>query len=270
MGRSFGRILMRTGFMAATLYLAFVAVWGLNYRRVPLTEKLRFDSSAVTLDGARALAATAVERLNASHRAAHAIGWPPGSEATLEEAFRSAQRVLGASRLAVAGRPKRTMLDLYLRRASVEGMTGPYFLETLVASRLLPFERTFVVAHEWAHLAGFADESEANFVGVLTCLGGDEAARYSAWLFLYSQVSSGLPREDRSALGARLADGPRADLRAIADRVGRDVNPRVAAAGWRVYDQYLKANRVEAGTASYAEVVKLILGTPLGARAIRP
>ena len=50
----------------------------------------------------------------------------------------------------------------------------------------------------------------------------------------------------------------------IADRVRQHVNPRVSAAGWRVYDRYLKANRVEAGTASYAEVVRLALGVRFG------
>jgi hypothetical protein len=40
----------------------------------------------------------------------------------------------------------------------------------------------------------------------------------------------------------------------------RNVSPRISAAGWRVYDSYLKANRVEAGAASYAEVVRLVLG----------
>jgi hypothetical protein len=38
----------------------------------------------------------------------------------------------------------------------------------------------------------------------------------------------------------------------------------IADAGWQVYDRYLKANRVEAGTRSYAEVVKLILGVRFG------
>jgi len=57
--------------------------------------------------------------------------------------------------------------------------------------------------------------------------------------------------------------GPRADLRAARDRYARDVSPRVASAGWRAYDSYLKANRVEAGTASYAEVVRLVLGVRL-------
>jgi hypothetical protein len=58
-----------------------------------------------------------------------------------------------------------------------------------------------------------------------------------------------------------LADGPREDLQAIRVRLLQHINPQVSAAGWRVYDQYLKANKVEAGAASYAEVVRLILGT---------
>ena len=38
-------------------------------------------------------------------------------------------------------------------------------------------ERPFVIAHEWAHLAGYADESEANFVAWLTCRRADPADR---------------------------------------------------------------------------------------------
>ena len=122
------------------------------------------------------------------------------------------------------------------------------------------FERPFIVAHEWSHLAGFADEAEANFVGWLTCLRGSEADQYSGWLFLYSEVSSGLSARDRAAVAAVLNAGPREDLRAIARRLAQEVNPRVSAAGWRVYDSYLKANRIQAGTASYDEVVRLVLG----------
>jgi hypothetical protein len=140
-------------------------------------------------------------------------------------------------------------------------MTDPFLLETLVVSDLLPIETPLVVAHEWGHLAGFADEGEANFVGWLTCVRGSSSEQYSGWLFLYGEMAGALRRDDRSAAAARLAPGPRDDLRAIADRIRGHVSPRVSAAGWRVYDRYLKANRVEAGAASYAGIVRLILGT---------
>jgi hypothetical protein len=117
-----------------------------------------------------------------------------------------------------------------------------------------------VIAHEWAHLAGFADEGEANFIGWVTSVRGSPLARYSGWLFLYSETLAGLPRPARTEAARLLEQGPRDDLRAISDRIRRNVRPRVASAGWRVYDSYLKANRVESGAASYREVVRLILG----------
>src|SRR5205085_6839607 len=146
--------------------------------------------------------------------------------------------------------------------AGVDGMTDPFFLETLVAASLLPFERPFVVAHEWSHLAGFAHEGDANFVGWLACMRAGPPAQYSGWLFLYSQLAQSIGRR-AAPIAQRLAAGPRADLRAINERLARQVSPRVAAAGWGAYDAYLKANRIEAGTHSYAEVVRLALGVRL-------
>src|SRR5207249_2335257 len=99
---------------------------------------------------------------------------------------------------------------------------------------LLPMERPFVVAHEWAHLAGYNDEGEANFVSWLACVRGDEARQYSGWLAIYSEASAMLGGRERQAMGERLAPGPRADLRAIADRILRHRSVRVAQAGWRV------------------------------------
>jgi hypothetical protein len=169
----------------------------------------------------------------------------------------------GARRIRVA-RPKHTVLDWYFRRAAVSGMTDPFLLEILVASDVLPFERPFVVAHEWSHIAGIAHEGDANFVAWLSCVHGSAAHRYSGWLMLYEQVLPSVGREDRAVIAARLSAGPREDLRASRERLLRNVNPRVSAFGWRFYDSFLRANRVESGAASYAEVVRLALGVRFG------
>jgi hypothetical protein len=265
--RAAWRLAVRTVVPAAALYLGFLALWGFNYRRLPLGDKLDFDPRAVTPEAARALALTAVSRVNALHERAYASGWPNDSvvDASLASAFSAVERDLGAPGTTVPGRPKLTLLDWYFRPAAVTGMTDPFFLETLVVSDLLPFERPFTIAHEWSHLAGFADEGEANFVGWLTCVHGAAPAQYSGWLFLYGELARALPRRDRAEVAARLAAGPREDLRQEAARLARDVSPSVSAAGWRVYDRYLKANRIEAGAASYAQVVTLALGTRLDA-----
>ncbi len=257
---------LRIGVAAAAVYLVFLLAWGLNYRRVPLEQRVRFDARGVTSAAARDATRLAVDRLNALYVDAHAS--PPREagrvDAALAAAFADATMSLGASGRTVPARPKHTLLDVYFRPAAVAGMTDPFFLETLVESDLLPVERPFVIAHEWSHLAGFADEGEANFAGWLTCIRADAAAQYSGWLFLFDELASGLPRGDRADAAARLQAGPRADLRAIAARLTRDVKPHVSVAGWRVYDRFLKANRVDAGAASYAQVVRLVLGTRMG------
>jgi hypothetical protein len=238
-------------------------MWGLNYRRMPLTARIKFDERAITSAASRDLARRAADEVNGLYVAAHSELALTGGGAGrgLESAFRAAQEVLQIARPAIPAEPKRTLLDPYFRAAGIDGMTNPFFLETLVVRGLLPFEEPFVVAHEWSHLAGFTDEGEANFVGWLTCLRAADAAKYSGWLFLYSQAIASLPASDRAAVEGRLRPGPRRDLEQIAERVRREVRPRVSAAGWRVYDQYLKANRVEAGTASYSHVIRLVLGS---------
>jgi len=156
----------------------------------------------------------------------------------------------------VPGRPKPTLLGGYFHQVSVAGMTDPFLLETLIAPDLLDVERPFVIAHEWAHLAGYADESEANFVAWLTCRRGDARARYSAALALIGYAAP------RTALRDALDVGPRIDLYAIRYRYSR-TNETLRFAARQGYDKYLKANRVERGVESYDAVVQLILGTGL-------
>ncbi|MGE3955809.1 MAG: DUF3810 family protein [Vicinamibacterales bacterium] len=264
-GRTVLRGLWRVATVGAAAYLVFLLMWGLNYRREGLRRTVPYDAARVTPEAAVALARETVERANALHAAAHREGWHPMDpvDPSLVDALRSALPALRLPATVVPGRPKQSLLDLYFRRAGVAGMTDPFFLETLVASDILPFERPQVVAHEWAHLAGITDEGEANFVSWLTCLRGTTAHQYSGWLFLYREAVAGLPRATALEVSAALGEGPRADLRAIRERHEREVSPRVSGAGWQVYDRYLKANRVDAGTASYAEVVQLVLGTGL-------
>lgn len=243
----------------AVLYLVFLLMWGLNYRRLPLDRKLDYDRARVTRAAAVTLASQAAAAMNAGFSDARGLRWDARA---LEASFARVQRLLGATRSAVPGVPKRSLLSFYFRRAAIDGMTDPFFLEIIVNRDLLEVERPFVVAHEWAHLAGYADESEANFVAWVTCLGGDALARYSGWVSAYEYAMRPLPPADRAGVTA-LAPGPREDLRAMAARYAQS-SPVVREAANGVYDGYLRANRVEDGIASYDAVLRLMLGTHLG------
>ena len=266
--RACGAVALRTAFrtlgLAAGIYLVFLTMWGLNYRREPLTAKLDYEPARISPVALSALSSEAVSRLNRLHAGAAAEGdWPAFDELVdwLGPAFDAAQRQLGASPPAVPGRPKPTLFASYFRSAGVDAMVNPWALEVLVNDAVLPYERPFLVAHEWSHLAGYANEAEASFVGLLVCLAGDARSRYSAWLYLTPRLVQYLPRDLQAEVWAGLHDVPRADLRAIATRFARDTTPVVQRSASVVYDRFLRANRVDAGMASYGQVVDLVLGT---------
>ena len=247
----------------AAIYLVFLACWGLNYRRQPITASLDFDAARVTAPAVDAAAVRAVGELNRRYERAHAdLASTPTLAAVrvrLAPAFAEAQRALGQQRLATPGRPKTSLLSPFFRSATVDGMVNPLGLEVIVNPDVLPVERPFVIAHEWGHLAGWARESEASYVGWLTCLAGDGGAQYSGWLSLYWHLRREVARDRLAAIERGLARGPREDLAAIAARLRRGL-PLIQQASWQTYDQFLKANRVDAGVRSYDEVVTLVLG----------
>ena len=86
-----GRLLVT----AAVVYILFVALWGLNYRRERLEDKVAFDASKVTKAALIALANDAIARVNKGHAAAHAQA---EDTSALERTFNDVVRGLGASR----------------------------------------------------------------------------------------------------------------------------------------------------------------------------
>jgi hypothetical protein len=251
------RAIWRLAVVASMGYLLFLAMWGLNYRRVPMAEKLVFDRTRITPQATLELAMRAASELNRLHDAAHRL---PLDEHNLVGPFHDAQRALGSRGAIVAGTPKPTLLGLYFRNAAIAGMTDPFLLEVMLAPDLLDVERPFVLSHEWGHLAGYADESEANFIAWLACARGNELSQYSGWLALYGHAAGALPATGRRAAFAALETGPRQDLASIAARY-QATSRIVRVAARETYDRYLKANRVTEGIESYDAVLQLILGS---------
>ena len=249
--------------LASAFYLWFAIAWGLNYARSPLEEVIGYDASRVTQAALVALAERAATEVNTRHRAAHDCGFPATTEmpADLVVGLHHVERQFGRPVPTRPGRPKRTLLAPFFRASGVDGMHAPFLLETLVNPDLTPAERPAVLAHEWAHLAGYAPEDDASFVGLLAALHGNAAARYSAWLSIFHDTVGQLPSDDRRRLLARLEAGPRADREAIVKRLAARIEP-VSRVSWETYDRYLKSQGVREGVQSYSRVVQLLLGSP--------
>lgn len=247
--------------VAAVLALLFLVAWGLNYRRVPL--ELTLGGTPGTPPSADAVVALAREAARAAGETREAAqSHPTGYSdiaARLEPSFQLALQRLGQPPLSVAGRPKHSpVLTPFFTAAGVTGMVNPIALESIVHPDLLPFERPMVLAHEWAHLAGFADEADASAVAWLACVLGDPGLAYSAHFSVVLETATVLPRGEWPAIRATLAPGVIEDIQALAKRLTRQ-QPVVRDTAFKVYDGYLKSNRVEDGVRSYSRMLRVLL-----------
>jgi hypothetical protein len=246
---------------ASIVAILFVLMWGLNYRRISLEDSLNLPALPPSVDDLQAAVLDA-NALASRVRPTVAQSAEPRYEdivRRLSGPFNEALKQLSRPPLEVTGRPKYSLiLTPYFTAAGIDGMINPLALESIVHPDLLPFERPFVLAHEWGHLAGAADEAEASAIGWLACMHGDATLNYSASLYLINEAGSALPRDRWQAVAVRIDPAVRADLDAIAKRVQRQ-QPAVQRTASRVYDSYLKANRVDDGVRSYSRALKLIL-----------
>lgn len=160
-------------------------------------------------------------------------------------------------------KPKPMMFESVYSKMGVSGYFGPFFNEIHVNNYSLNFTYPFTLAHEMAHQFGIATESEANLYAFVVCnRSGDEKIRYSAYLstlrYVLNDIHKFLPEEYESLVSS-IRPEIIADLRrnrehwlAVRDESLSDVQDRV-------YDAYLKTNKVSSGQANYSEVVGLLI-----------
>jgi Protein of unknown function (DUF3810) len=249
------KLLAHTAGWVALALLAFELLWGWNYRRPTVAYRVAYDASAVNDASVAAFSERIVRILNADVGPAHAETL---DRAKLRAAFEPVVSRLGNRWNVAVARPKTTILQPYYDAAGIGGQYSPFAFETLLNASFLPVEVPRALAHEWAHVGGFTDEGDANYIGTLTCLrSNDPLIRYSGAFWTYGE----LPASERR----RLHLDPRvvADFNAARERFLRGYKPQIFAIQWGFYDKFLRANHVAGGVASYGYFLRLLVGTPL-------
>ena len=200
---------------------------------MPVNDKVIVQRSAVDTNHVDAYADHVLEMLDANVVAAHRN--PPADDAVravLQPTFEAAIARLGDEHAFGQPSVKPTIFNGMLGSTGDSGFMDPWTHEVNLYSGQLFFELPATFAHEWAHAAGFADESEANYVSVLTCINSPLAlARYSGWLLVWFN----LPNDTHAK--HRVRPQVRADVEAIRARYQRQVRPAIARAQQAAYDQ---------------------------------
>jgi hypothetical protein len=250
--------------------LLFLLVFGLNYRRLPLAEALRFERREPTPAEIEAISRAVIEGINrgyqeSSPRVEAARGsLAPLSRAelysVLEEAYRAEPLLEGAQGTPVE--PKPVYFSGLMSRFGISGVYSPFTGEPNYNSLQPDCDLPFAVAHEMAHQRGYAREDEADFIAFLVCTrASNPYVRYSGYLGALRVLGVLLrvaPERYRDVVAA-LGEGPRADLRARAQFWAR-YQGRLTSLGQGVNHIYLRINGVRSGVRNYNEASALIVG----------
>jgi hypothetical protein len=254
----------------------FYVLWGFNYARAPLGERLGLPTGtgADTAEIA-ALARQEVDATNAAYLTLHGVrdaGHPTriiesreALRSGLEAGWRQTVAELGlpASLAIPRGPVKRFIPDRFPTRVGIAGFYFPWTGEAVVdggePALLLPFD----MQHEKAHQRGAAPENEASFLGWLAATRSpDPYVAYAGHAMAQLTFVGILARQDRPAARALIAErlpGVQRDVDDYADYLARVEVRAAAEASRRVNDAYLRANQVPGGVASYGRVARLLV-----------
>ena len=146
----------------------------------------------------------------------------------------------------------------------VKGSMGPFFCEFTINGDVPPAEYPATYAHELAHLLGIANEGEANFYAYQVCTRSSiQAIRFSGLMSILPHVLNNAYR----LLPAGEYDLLCRDIRPEVLRLAREsqeywqgkYNRLIGDAQSKLYELYLRGNRVEGGRKSYSQVVGLLI-----------
>ena len=264
-----GRCLADLVLAAGGLSLAFVLLWGLNYRRLPFAASAGLDASPSSAEELRDLATALAGRANEMRVGLAEDGQgvmmaKGGARSVLERTnagFDQAAALyptLGGS----CGRPKALLVSEALSWLGLTGIYSPFTGEANVNVRAPDCELPFSASHETAHQRGFAREDEANFAGYLACrFHPDRDFNYAGALAASIHAANALFAADRAAgqaVGATRSPAVRRDLAALRAWAARHEGP-AARTSERVNDAYLRVQGQAEGVRSYGRMVDLLL-----------
>lgn len=266
----------RVAGLVGALLLLFYPLWGFNYARAPIDERLGIVSDqAIDRDELVALTRLAVERTSDAYREIHAgasdagaptsgLAHPVATSRALEVGWRRVADALAIGQTAKEryGPVKTLGVTSLIDGLDVAGIYIPFTGEANASGAQPDLSFPAVAAHEQAHQRGVARENEATFAGLLAAVHAEDAlSRYSGWARVLRTLRRDLVRVDRDAwqeIGGALIPGVLRDWRDYNEYLRESRSPAGAVATV-ANDAYLRVHGVPGGVESYGRVTTLLL-----------
>ena len=249
------------------IYVWFYIGWGCNYYRESLYTRSGIERQAYDESVFKDFITDYADSLNSTYEALPNDLFYVGYdyfEDHVKDAFAALPPSAGLSAPRQWQHPKRLLFNGLYSSVGVMGFVGPFFCETQLNNDLMPAQFHFVYVHEYSHLLGVSSEDEANFWAYTICTRSDEPVlRYAGYYGLLPYVLANafrvLPEEDYRQFVSTINPEIIADYNAQREYWNSRYSKSLGRLQSAVYDAFLKGNKVSSGTASYLEVIDMII-----------
>ncbi len=243
----------------AVVYILFYWLWGFNYFRIQLNERLTIPEQTVSKENFNYALDYLIESANKNHTDTFNISYND-INILVEKSYQESSGFLKINYPQGVRNPKPITFSRFFAKAAISGYFGPFFNEIHINHYLLPVEYPWTLAHEKSHQFGITSEAEANFYAWIICNNSENSQiRYSANLnALFYFLYEARKLKDYKNTISKIDEDVKEDIREIINHWAKLRNKHVEKAASKANDTYLKTNKIEKGIDDYNEVVKYV------------
>lgn len=252
----------------STAYFTFHLLWGFNYYRQPISEKLGLPESHTQKELVSLVEKLTVQtnalQLAITKDSTQRVDIPYTKREIFDKTIHGYQKLGKSLPFLIYSRPsiKASLFSTGLTYMGYGGYLNPFTNEGQVNGRLPNFRFPVVAGHEIGHQIGYSAENETNFIGYLVTASNDDPYfQYSASAYALGYCLSELKRRDEAIFEkfyAQLHPGVQRNFREMAEFWQQFENP-LEPIFKSIFDSFLKANSQVEGIKSYNAVVTLLV-----------
>ena len=249
-------------------YFTFHFMWGMNYYREPLADKLALTEARdyqELLDFTHQLIQKTNEtQLKITNDSSLAVNIPYSQDEIFDKTILGYEDIKTIHPFLAYNIPsaKTSLFSTGLTYMGYAGYLNPFTNEAQVNSLLPNFRFPVVVGHEIGHQLGYSAENETNFIGYLVTANNKDAYfQYAAYAYALGYCLSDIRsanKEDFNQLLSTLNPGVKNNFQEMSNFWNSYENP-MEPVFKSIFNTFLKANNQTEGIRSYNAVVALLV-----------
>ena len=227
---------------SSILYFLFYFLWGLNYFKPSLVDKLNIKSEY---------------EFNVLDETINRVIFEINKESSFISEDINKSDIFNLINTNASNIKKSIIPDIFLYQ-KVSGHYIPFTSEAIFVDKIPLVDMPIVILHEQAHQSGYANEGEASFIAFSKAINNKEPyIRYSGYFYALINLLNEISKKNSDKLDdyiTKLDEKVISDIKKVQNFWSKYSNSFLDKAQNYIYDLYLKSNNQEAGIMTYGEV----------------